>query len=173
MTWYQILTLVISALSLCGFGVVAKLFWEDQHRKRRENSEAEKQRQKESRRKEIMDAVTEANEPIKQRLCELKAGQARSEKCDLAVLRNSLMNIYYDCSAKGYRTEDDSKNYREMHEAYNSIGGNSFIDSDVSRWFDELPLRPNDNPQQPAPAPRKRAQSKRRASNKNDGGIDK
>ena len=45
---------------------------------------------------------------------------------------------------RGYRTEDDSKNYREMHEAYNALGGNSFIDNDVSRWFDDLPLKPND-----------------------------
>ena len=67
-----------------------------------------------------------------------------SEQCDQAVLRNSLMRLYYDCKKKGYRTVDDSKNYREMHEAYNAIGGNSFIDSDISRWFEDLPLKPND-----------------------------
>lgn len=67
-----------------------------------------------------------------------------SEECDRAGLRSVLMNLYYDCAQKGYRTEDDSKNYREMHEAYNKAGGNSFIDSDVSHWFEQIPLMTND-----------------------------
>ena len=79
----------------------------------------------------------------------LATRQDKAEKCDQAILRNALMNVYYDCKAKGFRTEDDSKNYREMHEAYNAIGGNSFIDSDVSNWFNALPLKPNDYENKP------------------------
>ena len=146
MNWYQIITLIVSVLSLCGFGVVAKLFWEDRHRKKQENSEAAKRRAKEDRKKEVEEAISPQLDRIVTKLEDIETRLRRSERCDLAALRNSLMTIYYDCSKKGYRTEDDSKNYREMHEAYNASGGNSFIDSDVSRWFDELPLRPNEYP---------------------------
>ena len=152
MEWYQVLSLVVSAivsvLTLFGIGTVSKLFWEDRHKKKVEETEEAKQRKKEERVREITDAVADILSPCSEKIVESIANIERrldlSEKCDQASLRNSLMNLYYDCLAKGYRTEDDSKNYREMHEAYNAVGGNSFIDSDVSEWFDHIPLRPND-----------------------------
>ena len=152
MEWYQILSLVVSAvvsiLTLLGFGTVMKFYWEDKHKKKLEETEEAKKRKKEERHKEIIDAVSEIFNPCSERIVEsvgkIEKRLERAEKCDLAELRNSLMGIYYACNAKGYRTEDDSKNYREMHDAYNSLGGNSFIDSDVSRWFEQLPLKPND-----------------------------
>ena len=154
MEWYQVLSLVVSAivsvLTLFGIGTVSKLFWEDRHKKKVEETEEAKQRKKEERMKEITEAVGEILSPCSQQIAKSIENIERrldlSEKCDQASLRNSLMNLYYDCLAKGYRTEDDSKNYREMHEAYNAVGGNSFIDSDVSQWFDHIPLKPNDYP---------------------------
>lgn len=148
MQWYQIATLIVSVLSLCGFGVVAKMFWEDRHAKRKEQSEEAKRRKKQERHREILEAVEEGTKEhfgqINERLDNMSSRLEVSEECDRASLRNGLMNLYYSCEAKGYRTEDDSKNYREMHEAYNKAGGNSFIDSDVSRWFDDIPLKPNE-----------------------------
>lgn len=143
-----IISTVISVLTLLGLGTVAKLFWEDRHKKKLEESKENKERLKKERHKEITDAVSEIVNPLKadlkERIDKINNRLTLSEKCDQAGLRNSLLNCYYSCKEKGYRTEDDSKNYREMHEAYNAIGGNSFIDSDVSRWFDNLPLKPND-----------------------------
>ena len=52
-----------------------------------------------------------------------------------ASLRNDLLKCYYDCKAKGYRTEDDTKNFTAMQSAYHSLGGNSFIDKDISPMF--------------------------------------
>lgn len=148
MVWYQALTLVISFLTLLGFGTVMKLYWEDKHKKKKDESQEAKERQKAERKQEIIEAVTEIFNPCSERIVKSIANVERrldqSEKCDRAGLRNALMNIYYACNAKGYRTEDDSKNYREMHEAYREIGGNSFIDTDISRWFGDLPLKPND-----------------------------
>lgn len=152
MEWYQIMSLVVSAivsiLTLLGFGTVMKFYWEDKHKKKLNETEEAKKRQKDERHQEITAAVSEIMGPcsdeIKGAIQNIEKRLDRTEKCDQASLRNSLMSVYYACKEKGYRTEDDSKNYREMHEAYNEIGGNSFIDSDVSKWFDKLPLRPND-----------------------------
>ena len=148
MTWYQIVSALISLLTLLGLGTITKLYWEDKHKKKMNETEEAKRRQKEERQTEIKDAVSEIVDPFAEKLeCQMDAIEARlklSEQCDQAALRNSLMRLYYDCKEKGYRTVDDSKNYREMHEAYNAIGGNSFIDSDISRWFEDLPLTPND-----------------------------
>ena len=147
MTVYQIITLVVSVLSLCGFGVVMKLFWEDKHAKKKEATKEAKEKQRKQRHEEIMEAVHEATDEsfqgIGRRLDGIEHRLEISEECDRASLRNGLMGLYYACADKGYRTEDDSKNYREMHEAYNKAGGNSFIDSDVSKWFEALPLKPN------------------------------
>lgn len=143
-----VVSAIVSILTVLGIGTVSKLFWEDRHKKKAEETEEAKQRKKEERKKEIIEAVKETMNPCSTKIVEsvqkIEKRLDLSEKCDQAVLRNSLMNLYYACNAKGFRTEDDSKNYREMHEAYNAVGGNSFIDSDVSRCFDNLPLRPND-----------------------------
>lgn len=147
MEWYQILTLAVSILTLLGFGYVAKFFWEDRHEKKKEETQEAKERKRQAKHAEMVSAVEEVTNPQfeqQQKLIENIIHRLEvSEECDRASLRNGLMGLYYACDAKHYRTEDDSKNYREMHEAYNKAGGNSFIDSDVSRWFDELPLKPN------------------------------
>ena len=152
MAWYQVVnlvvTLVVSVLTLLGVGTITKIFWTERHNKKVAESAESKRRQQETRHQEITNAVSEIITPFAEQMSaavrNIEDRLDASDRCDQAVLRNSLMNIYYDCAHKGYRTEDDSKNYREMHEAYRAIGGNSFIDSDVSRWFDQLPLHPND-----------------------------
>lgn len=147
MTWYQILTLVVSVLSLLGFGVVAKFFWEDKHAKKLQETKEAKEAKEKERHDRIVNAVKEVTDPsfkkIDVNFQKIENRLDISEECDRASLRNGLMGLYYDCADKGYRTEDDSKNYREMHVAYNKAGGNSFIDSDVSGWFERIPLKPN------------------------------
>ena len=45
-TWYNIATIIISFLSLFGFGAVMKYFWEDKRAKRKENTEEAKKTSK-------------------------------------------------------------------------------------------------------------------------------
>lgn len=163
MEWYQILSLLLSLLSLLGIGVAAKFFWTDLHNKKLEESQEAKRRRQQERHELMVSAVKEVTDPAFKQIEDnfLTIGKRLdiSEECDRASLRNGLMGLYYACAAKGFRTEDDSKNYREMHEAYNKAGGNSFIDSDVSRWFDELDLKPNEY----KPPVKKRKTTKKKA----------
>lgn len=151
MAWYQVASLIVSAiisiLSFLGINVIIKYHIDDKHKKKIDETEEAKRKQKELRQKEIKDAVSEIVNPFADRV-EIQISKISnrlnlSEQCDQAILRNSLMGLYYDCRDKGYRTEDDSKNYFEMHSAYNAVGGNSFIDTEVTKWFEEIPLKPN------------------------------
>jgi hypothetical protein len=64
-----------------------------------------------------------------------------NEVATQASLRNDILVSFYHCAKKGYRTSDDSENFRHMYEAYHGIKGNSFIDKDIAVWFYELPLK--------------------------------
>ena len=106
MEWYQILSLVVSAvvsiLTLLGFGTVTKFYWEDKHKKKLEETEEVKKRKKEERHKEITDAVSEIFDPYSDKIVgainKIEERLDLAKRCDLAELRNSLMNIYYNCA---------------------------------------------------------------------------
>lgn len=146
-----------------------KLFWTDLHQKRKEQSDEAKARKKKEKHDEMVQACEDAtNEKFKkldERLGNIDGRLDIAQECDRAGLRNGLMGLYYDCDFKGFRTEDDSKNYREMHDAYNKAGGNSFIDSDVSEWFNNIPLKPNDY------KPKKSQTARKRVNNDKKGGA--
>lgn len=58
----------------------------------------------------------------------------------LASLRNDLLECYYSCKKKGYRNNDDTKNFNRMFNAYIDLGGNDIIEHDVAPSFHELQL---------------------------------
>ena len=66
------------------------------------------------------------------------------EKIDLialgtqATLRNDLLNCYYACDKKGYKTHEDIQNFADMYEAYHNLHGNSFIEQ-TAKIFARLP----------------------------------
>lgn len=131
MQWYQIATIIISALSLLGLGTVMSTFWKEKHDKRKEISEENQKILKQLRQDELREVIKSEIDPIKEKL-EIIVGGTQ------ATLRNDLLNCYYACKKKKYRTEDDTKNFMDMHDAYHKLGGNSFIDKDVAPAFYEL-----------------------------------
>lgn len=58
----------------------------------------------------------------------------------LASLRNDLLECYYSCKRKGYRNNDDTKNFNRMFNAYIDLGGNDIIEHDVAPSFHNLRL---------------------------------
>lgn len=55
-----------------------------------------------------------------------------------ATLRNDLLNCYYDCKKKGYRTAEDIQNFADMYAAYRALKGNSFIEQ-IAKIFTHIP----------------------------------
>lgn len=56
----------------------------------------------------------------------------------LASLRNDLLECFYSCKEKGYRNQDDTKAFKEMFDAYISLGGNDIIENDIEPAFHSL-----------------------------------
>ena len=144
--------LIVSVLSLFGIGTLASLFWKDRYEKKKEqrlqNSEATKRAAKEERIGEIQDVMQKYLDKIDKRLTRIEEEIAKtrslcedSTEAAIAGLRNDILNVYYQCAKKGFRSKNDSENFWDLYRPYHKLGGNSFIDSDVIKWFEELPSK--------------------------------
>lgn len=128
MQWYQIVSVIVSILSVLGFSTIVSTLWKERHEKKKEMSEENQKRRRVERQEELREIIKSEIEPVKSQIEIMTQGTK-------ATLRNDLLKCYYDCKAKGYRTEDDTKNFTEMKNAYHKLGGNSFIDKDISPMF--------------------------------------
>ena len=61
----------------------------------------------------------------------------------LNSLRMHLLNNYYSCAKKGFRTRYESESFRKMYNTYTKMHGNTFIQDDIYHWFEEIPSKEN------------------------------
>ena len=80
---------------------------------------------------ELIDTIKENNKPIEEKIDLIALGTQ-------ATLRNDLLNCYYACDQKGYKTYEDIQNFADMYEAYHNLHGNSFIEQ-TAKIFAKLP----------------------------------
>lgn len=137
MEWYQILTIVLSSLSLLGLGTVFQMFWKDRHDRRAALSEENQRIAKEERQKELREVISSEMGPLKADMADMKERITLISNGTQATLRNAIKNCYYDCVAKKHRNDYDSQDFIDMYTEYKKLGGNSFID-DIKERFDEL-----------------------------------
>jgi hypothetical protein len=137
MELYQILTVILSCLSLLGLGTASQLFWKDRHDKKQEQSEENKERLKKGRQEELREVISSEIEPIRTDISKMKEQIILISNGTQATLRNDIKNCYYDCVAKKHRNDYDSQDFIDMYIEYKKLGGNSFID-DIKKRFDEL-----------------------------------
>lgn len=50
---------------------------------------------------------------------------ANATKC---LLRDRILQIYYQCVTKGYKTSKEDENINHFYEAYKSLNGNSYVE---------------------------------------------
>lgn len=148
MDWIKVLSLIFSGLSLIGVGYLFQYLWRTGLEKKKAKSEQAQQEAKKVRQDETREVFTECITPLSHRmdvienvLADMKESQDAQRTGIQASLRNDILSAYYDCARKGYRTKDDSENFWDMYNAYHQLGGNSFIDKDVTGWFRELPSK--------------------------------
>jgi hypothetical protein len=126
-TWTQWISLAALIVSCLGIPTLATLLVTDIHNKKKEDSK----QAKDSKKKELMDGVREVVKeevkPITDDVKDIKKQLELSSAGTLASLRNDLLIQYRSCCDKGYRTNEDIKNWQDMLEAYHNLGGNSFI----------------------------------------------
>lgn len=137
MTWYNILTLVISISAL---PTLVGLVWKDLHDRKKEKSKEAKEKKKQ----EFQDNVTEVMQivlkPTNDKLSNIDKKLDLVSEGTLSSLRNDILKDYYACVAKGYRNDYDFKNVHDLYEAYVALDGNSFIE-DIMNRFDGLPTK--------------------------------
>lgn len=116
-------------------------------KKRDEFEEYQREKQKEEHKTDIKKIVREELIPVRADIKEVKDTQDKLENQltdiqggTLSTLKNNILNRYYECDAKGYRTDYDYQAVHASYESYINLGGNSFI-SDVIDRFDKLPTK--------------------------------
>lgn len=152
MTWYQILTLVMSALSLCGFGVLAKLVIEHLWHKKQEQSEEEKARKKKERQDLYREVIQEELKPIKDEQNEIKQSLSDTKAGIQAELRHDIRNACRRCLKQGFKTVEDLEEVVSMHDNYERLGSNGKTNA-LYVEFMKLPTKEADV----VPSPKKKS----------------
>lgn len=149
MTIYELLCLIgVPTLATLIVTSVYKYFTEQSKRARRKKEE-ERSRTIQKACDTSLDNMVKAHiDPLRKDISqvkdnvevlqqELKANSAGT----LATLRNELLTAYYNCVAKGYRNESDTKNFHLMFDEYRALHGNGFMAYDIRPEFDNLPYK--------------------------------
>lgn len=145
MPWYNIITLIFSAL---GLSTIVGLFWKDLHDKKAKEREENSDRIKKQKKQEQKDAIREVLDEVFAPACTTMGVRldVLDKKIDLlsggtlSALRNDILKNYYQCRDKGYRNDYDFANMHDLYESYKDLGGNSFI-TDIMERFDALPTK--------------------------------
>ena len=122
--WLSII-LALGGSTLCG--LIVTTIWNKIAKHNRRIQEL----QEEKKTNELIDTIKENNKPIEEKIDLIALGTQ-------ATLRNDLLNCYYACDQKGYKTYEDIQNFADMYEAYHNLHGNSFIEQ-TAKIFAKLP----------------------------------
>jgi len=133
--WLPIASFVISLLAI---PTLMGLIWKDVWERKKENSEKRKAEKKKELQENVREVIKEENKPIKESIEEIDKKLDLVSDGTLCSLRNDIKNCYYECLEKGYRNDYDFQNIHDLYEAYENLGGNSFI-TDIMVRFDRLP----------------------------------
>lgn len=122
--WLSVV-LALGGSTLCG--LIVTTIWNKIAKHNRKIQEL----QDKKKTNELIATIRENNKPIEEKIDLIALGTQ-------ATLRNDLLNCYYACDKKGYKTNEDIQNFADMYEAYHNLHGNSFIEQ-TAKIFAKLP----------------------------------
>lgn len=123
-SWLSII-LALGGSTLCGLIVTG--IWNFLNKKAMKNKDL----QEKDKADELIKTIKENNKPLEDKINLIASGTQ-------ATLRNDLLNCYYACDKKGYKTPEDIQNFAHMYDAYHNLHGNSFIEQ-TAKIFARLP----------------------------------
>lgn len=132
-----IISSIIAALSLLGFGVVMRLFWEDKHAKKLENTEEAKKRAKAEKQAETREVLREEIRPLMIIIDEIKATTSMTSVGTLTLLRDRMKSSLNCYRTQGWASSSDKANWFELYNTYKNMGGNHFKEY-VDQWKQEI-----------------------------------
>lgn len=138
MIWKDWLTVIISVLSFLGFGTIFTAIWNHFIKKQEEHAKTLNDLFSKEQRQNLDKVIKEDIKPLQDKVDKIGEDRMCEKEALVASLKNDLLNIYYNCKAKGYKTNWDAHNFKAMYTAYTKMGGNSFIKDDIKPKFDRL-----------------------------------
>lgn len=135
--WIEVATIIISALSLLGFGVVTRYFWEDKRAKKLENTEEAKRRAKAEKQAETREVLREEIRPLMITIDEIKATTSMTSVGTLTLLRDRMKSSLNAYRTQGWASSSDKANWFELYNTYKNMGGNHFKEY-VDQWKQEI-----------------------------------
>lgn len=137
----SIASLIISLLTLCGFGVFMSL----NTKKRFDRRQAEEARIEEALREQeqakLMELFNKALDaklaPIAQDVSLIKTNLALNTEGTVTILRNDMKKSLDFCKDRGFATSSDKANWKELYNTYGKLGGNHFQEY-VNQWKQEM-----------------------------------
>lgn len=142
-TWYNIATIIISFLSLFGFGAVMKYFWEDKRAKRIENTAEAKRRAKEEKQEETREVLREEIQPLIIKIEQIEAQTSVTSTGTLTLLRDRMKASLNFCRKQKWASSSDKANWKELYNTYKLMGGNHFKNY-VDQWKQEMESLPSE-----------------------------
>lgn len=137
LTWYELLTSIISMLTVLGFGIVMKYFWEDKRAKKIQNTEEAKQRAQSERQEETREVFREEMQPLIETIEQIKNLSTVTSTGTLTLLRDRMKTALNAYKKQGWASSSDKANWFELYNTYKTMGGNHFKEY-VDQWKQEV-----------------------------------
>lgn len=148
MAWYEVLGLVLGIVgSLFGiFGVSAYINERMKHKadKKNQKEDADEQKAKEEAQKikdmeekqlleKFRAIVREENAPLSAKLETLENSLKLNTEGTVTILRSDMNRIKTELEERGYATDSEKGNWKQLYTTYGDLGGNHFKEY-VDEW---------------------------------------
>lgn len=135
MNTYQIISLVVSILSLLGFGTIFKILITESHEKKKAQSAEAKAQAKKEKQDEMREVVREEIASIKAELNKIQESNILEREALQASLRDRLYSIYRMCAMRGYTSKEERDNFENIYKSYHKIFENGVMEDTHKRFF--------------------------------------
>lgn len=143
----SICALVVSVLTLCGFGVYMSLHTKKRFEKKETEAEHIELLKKQEEEKKMMELFSKAFDvkfaPITAQLDNIQANLALNTEGTVTILRNDMKKALDFYKERGYATVNDKASWMELYNTYGKLGGNHFKEY-VDGWKEEIKNLPTE-----------------------------
>lgn len=137
----SICALVVSVLTLCGFGVYMSLHTKKRFEKKQKEEEEAEALKEQARTMALMQLINDSLDskltPIQKDLESIRDNLALNTEGTVTILRNDMKKSLEVSKEKGFATATDKANWTELYNTYTKLGGNHFKEY-VDAWRDEM-----------------------------------
>lgn len=137
----SICALVVSILTLCGFGVYMSLHTKKRFEKKEAEKAAEEERKARENNEALMRLINAALDtkitPIAEDVSLIKSNLSLNTEGTVTLLRNDMkkaLDLYKD---RGFASTSDKASWMELYNTYAKLGGNHFREY-VDGWKQEV-----------------------------------